>query len=118
MLFLTIDALRADKTFGENKTSYTPNIDSLISKGTFCDQTISAADQTGSSLASIFTSKFPITSGINQFNFTSNTEIMLKKFKNSGYHTCSVVPEHEFFKNLVKNFDDSEIFESSFFTLT
>ena len=111
ILFLTIDALRADKTFGENKTSYTPNIDSLISKGTFCDQTISAADQTGSSLASIFTSKFPITSGINQFNFTSNTEIMLKKFKNSGYHTCSVVPEHEFFKNLIKNFDDSEIFE-------
>ena len=91
ILFLTIDALRADKTFGENKTSYTPNIDSLISKGTFCDQTISAADQTGSSLASIFTSKFPITSGINQFNFTSNTEIMLKKFKKlkkvvSSYH--------------------------------
>ncbi len=111
ILFLTIDALRADKTFGENKTSYTPNIDSLISNGSFCDKTISTADQTGSSLASIFTSKFPITSGINQFNFRSDTEIMLKNFKNSGYYTCSIVPEHEFFKNLIKNFDDSEIFE-------
>jgi len=111
ILFITIDALRADKTLGDNKTSYTPNMDSLISDGTFFDKTIAAADQTGSSLASIFTSKFPITSGINQFNFTSETEILLKYFKNSGYNLFSIVPEHEFFKNLNKNFDDSEIFE-------
>ncbi len=69
ILFITIDALRADKTYGENKSSLTPNLDSLISNGVLFKQTISGADQTGSSIAHIFTSKFPITSGINQFNF-------------------------------------------------
>ena len=73
ILFVTIDALRADKTYGKNKTSTTPHIDLLISKGVYFEQTIAAADQTGSSLASIFTSNFPITSGINQFNFSSKT---------------------------------------------
>jgi len=110
ILFLTIDALRADKCHSENKTSYTPNIDSLISKGVYCKQAIAAADQTGSSIASIFTSKFPITSGINQFNFSEEIETMIKYFKKSGYHTCSIVPEHDFFKSLTKNFDDFEIF--------
>ena len=81
ILFVTIDALRADKTYGKNKTSTTPHIDSLISKGVYFEQTIAAADQTGSSLASIFTSNFPITSGINQFNFSSKTETMLNIFK-------------------------------------
>lgn len=33
ILFLVIDALRADKFYGKSKTSITPNIDSLIKKG-------------------------------------------------------------------------------------
>ncbi len=110
ILFITIDALRADKTYGENKSSLTPNLDSLISNGVLFKQTISGADQTGSSLASIFTSKFPITSGINQFNFSSETEIILSIFKKNGYHVETVIPEHDFFRQLSKNFDESYLY--------
>ena len=109
ILFITIDALRADKTYGKNKTSTTPHIDSLISKGVYFEQTIAAADQTGSSLASIFTSNFPITFGINQFNFSSKTETMLNIFKKSGYYIDGFVPDHDFFKSLTENFDNLEV---------
>tara|TARA_Y100001949_G_scaffold131539_1_gene112957 strand:+ start:146 stop:1504 length:1359 start_codon:yes stop_codon:yes gene_type:complete len=112
IIFLTIDALRADKTYGKNKTSITPHIDSLISKGVYFEQTFAAADQTGSSLASIFTSNFPITSGINQFNFSSKTETMLNTFKKSGYYINGFVPDHDFFKSLTENFDNSNIYEA------
>ena len=33
VLLLTIDSLRADKVFGNTKTSLTPNIDNLIKNG-------------------------------------------------------------------------------------
>ena len=112
ILFITIDALRADKTYGKNKTSTTPHIDSLISKGVYFEQTIAAADQTGSSLASIFTSNFPITFGINQFNFSSKTETMLNTFKKSGYYIDGFVPDHDFFKSLTENFDNSDVYQA------
>ncbi len=113
ILFITIDALRSDKTYGKNKSSLTPNLDSLINNGIFFKQAISAADQTGSSLSSIFTSNFPITSGINQFNFSEKTEILLNIFKKTGYHTDAVVPEHNFFESLIKNFNDSHIYSAN-----
>lgn len=110
ILFITIDALREDKTHGENKSSLTPNLDSLIDNGILFKQVISAADQTWSSLSSIFTSKFPITSGINQFNFSAETEIILDVFKKNGYHAVTVLPEQDFFRILSKKFDESYIY--------
>ena len=50
IFFLVIDSLRADKTSGKNKSSITPNLDLLISQGTYFNQAISTADQTGLSL--------------------------------------------------------------------
>ena len=84
----------------------------MISKGVYFEQTIAAADQTGSSLASIFTSNFPITSGINQFNFSSKTETVLNTFKKSGYYINGFVPDHDFFKSLTENFDNSDVYEA------
>ena len=112
ILFVTIDALRSDKTYGENKTSLTPHIDSLISNGVYFEQAVASADQTGISLASVFTGNFPITSGINQFNFSSKTETMLNIFKKSGYYTDSFVPDHDFFKSLTEKFDNSDVYEA------
>ena len=43
ILFLLIDSLRADKCFGDKKTSITPNLDSLIKNGTYFSQTICSA---------------------------------------------------------------------------
>ena len=68
IFFLTIDSLRSDKCYGKNKSSITPNIDKLINNGVYFTQAISSSDQTGTSLASIFTSMFPINTGLTHFN--------------------------------------------------
>ena len=60
IFFVTVDSLRADRCFGENRSAKTPNLDSLIKKGIYFSQAISAADQTGASLSSVFSGIFPI----------------------------------------------------------
>ena len=35
ILFFLVDGLRADQCFGKDKTSFTPNIDSLIQNGMY-----------------------------------------------------------------------------------
>ena len=40
ILFITIDSLRADKVYGQNKSSLTPNMDSLINNGIYFTQAI------------------------------------------------------------------------------
>ena len=67
IFLLTIDSLRFDKTFGENKSSVTPNLDSLIRRGTSFTQAICTADHTGVSLGSLFTSLYPFKSGLSYF---------------------------------------------------
>ena len=73
ILFITIDSLRADRCYGKIKTSKTPNIDKLIENGIYFSQAFSTADQTGTSISSLFTGAFPIQSGTTQFNFSEKT---------------------------------------------
>ena len=56
IVFLLIDGLRYDQIHGEFKESFTPNIDSLIEKGTFFKNTFASADGTVLSLNTIFNS--------------------------------------------------------------
>ena len=65
ILFLVIDSFRADKFFGSNKSSLTPNIDKMIQNGVYFKQAISSADGTPLSLASIFTGLHPFKTEIN-----------------------------------------------------
>jgi len=111
IFFLTIDSLRSDKCYGKNKSSFTPNIDKLISTGVYFTQAISSSDQTGTSLASIFTSKFPINTGLTHFNFSKETKTYFDIFHNNKYFTCGCFPDHDFFKNLTSKFDESYTFE-------
>ena len=55
ILFLLIDTFRADKFSGPEKSSKTPNIDSLIKNGTYFDQAVSCSDGTILSCAGLFT---------------------------------------------------------------
>jgi arylsulfatase A-like enzyme len=110
IIFLTIDSLRADKTFGKNKSSITPNIDKLISTGTCFNQAISTADQTGLSLGSVFTSLYPFRSGISYFNFDHSVPNFFNIMKTEGYELNSFVPDLSFFKNLSKNFDKNNYY--------
>ena len=66
IIFLTIDAFQARRFFGKNRTAKTPNIDSLLEKGTYFTQAFSNADGTILSLNSMFNSLFPFATGVRQ----------------------------------------------------
>ena len=59
IFFLLIDSFRADKFYGKDKTSLTPNLDSLIKKGVYFTQTINSSPASTSAIASVLTSKWP-----------------------------------------------------------
>ena len=96
IFFITIDSLRHDHCFGKNRTTKTPNIDSLIRSGAYFTQAISSADQTGTSLASIFTGLFPSTTGLTHFNFNPETQTYFDNFQKNGYFTSGFFPDHDF----------------------
>ena len=105
IVFLTIDSLRADKCTGENKSSKTPNLDNIINNGIYFEQAISSSDQTGTSLASIFTGNFPIKTGLTQISFSEKIETYFDFLKGQGYHTECFVPDGKFFINLTSKVD-------------
>jgi arylsulfatase A-like enzyme len=111
IIILTIDALREDKIYGENKKSYTPNIDSLIKNGTYFSHAISTSDQTGTSLTSLFSGRFPTTSGKTQFNFDKKTWTFFDALKQDGYNIHSFIPDHDFFITLTSKFNENTIYE-------
>ena len=113
ILFITIDSLRNDRCFGENRNAKTPNLDSLIKKSIYFSQAISAGDQTGTSLSSVFTGIFPIRTGQNQINFKSDFITYFDILKEAGYHAYALVPDAQFFKEFSMNFDEKIIY---FFT--
>ena len=110
IFLLTIDSLRADKTIGKSKSSITPNLNSLITHGACFEQAISTADQTGSSLGSLFTSLYPFKSGISYFNFDHNVPNFFYVLKKEGYVLNSFVPDLSFFQKATKNFHNNEYY--------
>ena len=58
IIFFLIDGIRADQCYGKDRSSKTPNIDSLIKNGVYFEQAISSADGTITSLNTVFSSKF------------------------------------------------------------
>lgn len=110
IFILILDSFRADKCFGENKTSKTPNLDNIRQKGIYFSQAISSSDQTGTSLASIFTGLFPFRTGLNEFNFKKEISTYFDILKNNGYRTYAIVPNIEFFSNLTDKFDERVLY--------
>jgi len=95
IFFLTLDSLRADKFVGEDKTSVTPNIDKLIEKGVYFEQTISSADSTLLAITSLFTGLHPFKTGIRSDRFNKLKEGVSTFFKilhNNGYHHYAYNP--------------------------
>ena len=95
ILFILIDALRADKFFGQKKTSSTPNLDKLIKDGVYFEQAISSADATILSWAGLFTGNHPFKTGIRSSKFNKldkKTPTFFDVLKKSGYHFYSYLP--------------------------
>ena len=110
ILFISIDSLRNDRCFGKNRNAKTPNLDSLIKKNSYFSQAISAGDQTGTSLSSVFTGLFPIRTGQNQINFKSDFPTYFDVLKEAGYHSYALIPDDAFFKKFSINFDEKIIY--------
>ena len=95
ILFIVIDSLRADKCYGDKKTSVTPNIDSLIKNGTYFSQNITSAPSTIPSIYSILTSLYPFECVAQEGNFfVINPEIdnYVKNLERNGYSCYATLP--------------------------
>jgi len=109
ILFLLIDSFRADKCYGKEKTSVTPNLDSLIEKGTYFTQAISSAPVTIPAISSIMTGRYPfkaIISGGNRFKLNSNIPTFISHLKTSDYYTVAVTPKILSLSGLTNDFED------------
>jgi arylsulfatase A-like enzyme len=108
IIFISIDSLRSDRIFGEDKSNKTPNIDKLISNGISFPNTISSSDSTGLSLGSVFTGAYPFKTNISLTSFNSDFPTYFDLLKNNGYFLTSTYPDLSFFKHLTNNFDHND----------
>ena len=109
ILFIVVDGLRNDKVYGVNKTSITPNLDSLLSEGTFFSHAISSSDGTRTCVGSMLTAQYPFQSGVNTFHNHKKTTKFFKLFKKNGYSLAATVPDVDLWKTLTENFDTKDM---------
>jgi len=108
ILFLVIDSLRSDQCYDENKTSITPNIDSLIKQGIYFSQTISSIASTSPSMGSIFTGIFPFKTGMSNNTYeklNSTIPTYVEHLKKNGYATFATTSEINSFLGITEDFD-------------
>ena len=111
VLFILLDAVSADKFYGNKKTSVTPNIDSLIKKGTYFSQAITTAPSTIPSVASLLTSLYAFECVIKDKNvFTINQKVKshIQNFADYGYHTYATFQDVIIFLGLGEIFENTE----------
>jgi arylsulfatase A-like enzyme len=95
ILFLLIDTFRADKFLGPEKTSITPNINSLIKNGIYFDQAISCSDGTVLSWSGLFTGLHPFKTGIKSDGYKKinpNITTYFSILKKHDYNFYSYIP--------------------------
>ena len=112
IIFFLIDGLRADQYFGNDKTSFTPNIDSLRKKGTYFTNAFASADGTLLSLISIFHSIYPIKTPEVRSKYALQKNNLLAILAENGYEINGLVSDLQsftdytnYFENNVKTFD-------------
>lgn len=113
ILFILVDSLRADKIYGENRTSFTPNIDKLIKKNVYFSQAVSSADVTGICLGNIFTGMFSQKTGITQRKFNSKIITLFDILKENNYNVYATIPDLTWFNQFTKKFTDVDRYYSA-----
>ena len=109
ILFLLIDSLNSKNCLENDKTSITPNIDSLIKNGVCFDQTISCASTTVPSICSMFTGTYPFNSiVVEETLYKLNTQIQnfIQILERDGYSVSGFIPD------VIKHIDLEHIFHS------
>ena len=104
IFLLTIDSVRADRFYGPKKSAITPNFDHIIRNGLFFTHCITPSAQTGTSLASIFTGKYPVSSGVTQHSFNFDFTTFFDELEKLGYNLYSCVTDLLMLKKITKNF--------------
>ena len=105
IIFFLVDGLKADQCFGKEKTSLTPNIDSLRKKGTYFTNAITSVDGTILSLGTIFHSLYPIKTG-NRNSLTLQKNNLFDILIKNGYETNGLVPDLKGFAEYVNYFEN------------
>jgi len=111
ILFLLIDAFIANRCYGENKSSKTPNIDYLIKNGTYFDEALSSSDDTSMSLASIFSGFYSFKSMERKskwvFKFNPDVTNYITILKQNGYHTYAIMPKLKLLEEFITPFENN-----------
>ena len=105
IIFLLVDGFRADQCFGKDKTSVTPNIDSLIQKGMYFTNAYSSVDGTILSLRTIFHSLNPIKIG-NRNKLTLQKNNLFEIFEKNGYEINGLIPDLKGFSEYANCFQN------------
>ena len=103
IFFLLIDSFRSDKFFGKEKTSVTPNLDSITQKGVYFSQAVNTAPASIPAISSVLTGKWPfkaIVKGPNRHQLNRVEPNFINQFNELGYHTFALNS---------KIFEDSEL---------
>ena len=108
ILFLVFDMFKAETCHGDKKTSFTPNLDSLIKNGTYFEQAISSSDMTVTAMGAVFTGLYSIKTGIyGKKGFVSeDTEDYIQILKQNGYTIYMTVPDVHFYRKKFSTFAD------------
>ena len=106
IIFFLIDGLRADQCFGKDKTSSTPNIDSLRKKGTYFTNAFTSVDGTIVSLNTIFNSYFQVAHAARYQKIVLNEGNLIDVLKKNGYHVYGIFPNFTSFNSLRECFEN------------
>ena len=106
MIFFLVDGLRADQCFDKDKTSFTPNIDSLIQKGMYFTNAFSPVDGTIISLNTIFSSNFQVGNAARFQKISLNENNLIDILKKNGYHIYGTLPNFASFNSLLERFEN------------
>ena len=108
IIFFLIDGLRADQCFGKDKTSFTPNIDSLRKKGTYFTNAFSSVDGTLLSLSAIFHSLYPIKTPMARNKLTLQKNNLFDILAKNGYEINGLVPDLKSFTEYTNHFENKD----------
>lgn len=110
IFFLVIDALRADRCFGNSSTAKTPNIDNLIKNSLCFTQLYGTSTLTGTCLGCTFSGLLPFKTGNTLFHLNKETPTIFDVLKNDGYSLNATLPNVTWFEHLTEKFDDVDFY--------
>ena len=108
IIFFLIDGLRADQCFGKDKTSLTPNIDSLRKKGTYFTNAFTSVDGTLLSLSAIFHSIYPIKTPRVRNKVTLQKSNLFDILVKNGYQINGLVAKLLAFTDIINYFENND----------